>query len=115
MKSTQRSFRNIDQFALLAAVDYLPWDSIGSLPDAHLKVIRLNSLLVAVLDRFAPLQTYNRREANSLTWFDDDVLSTIQDRHRAYFSNRSSRSPDNWDRICSLRTRVTQACLRPVR
>jgi hypothetical protein len=77
MTFTQRSFRNIEQFALLAAVDYLPWDSIGSLPDANLKVIRLNSLLVAVLDRFAPLQTYNRREANSLTWFDDAVLSAI--------------------------------------
>jgi hypothetical protein len=47
MTFTQRSFRNIDQFALLVAVDYLPWDSIGSLPDANLKVIRLNSLLVA--------------------------------------------------------------------
>jgi hypothetical protein len=48
MKFTQRSFRNIDQFALLAAVDYLSWDSIDSLPDAYLNFLRLNSLLVAL-------------------------------------------------------------------
>jgi hypothetical protein len=39
----------------------LPWDSIGSLPDANLKVFRLDSLLVALFNRFAPLRTYNRR------------------------------------------------------
>jgi hypothetical protein len=50
MKFTQRSFRNIDKSALLASVAYLPWDSIGSLPDANLKVLLLNSLLVALLD-----------------------------------------------------------------
>jgi hypothetical protein len=78
MTFTQRSFTNIDQSALLAATAYLTWDSIGSLPDADLKVLRLNSLLIALLDRFAPLRTYNRREANSLPWFDDAVLSAIQ-------------------------------------
>jgi cytochrome oxidase Cu insertion factor (SCO1/SenC/PrrC family) len=51
------------------------------------KVLRLNSPLVALLDRFAPLRTYNRRGANSLTWFDDAVLSAIQDRNRAYSSS----------------------------
>jgi hypothetical protein len=75
MTFTQRSFRNIDQSALLAAAAYLPWDSIGSLLDANMMVLRLNSLLFAFLDRFAPLRTFNRREANSLTWFDDAVLS----------------------------------------
>jgi hypothetical protein len=67
MTFTQRSFINIDQSALLAAEAYLPWNSIGSLSDANLKVLRLNSLFVAFLDRFGPLQTNNRREANSLT------------------------------------------------
>jgi hypothetical protein len=43
-----------------------------------------------------------------LTWFDDAVLSAIQDRNRAYSSYRSSRSPENWDRFCSLRNRATQ-------
>jgi hypothetical protein len=61
MTFTQESFRNIDQSsALLAAVGYLSWDSIGSLLDANLKVLRLNPLLVTLLDRFAPLRTYNR-------------------------------------------------------
>jgi hypothetical protein len=92
MTFTQRSFRIIDQSALLAAAAYLPWDSIGSLPNADLKVLRLNSLLVALLDHFAPLRTYNRREANSLTWFDDSVLSAIQGRIRAYSSYWSSGS-----------------------
>jgi hypothetical protein len=59
-------------------LDSIDWDSIGSLPDANLKVLCLNSLLVALFDRFAPLWTYNRLEANSLTWFDDAVLSAIQ-------------------------------------
>jgi hypothetical protein len=44
MTFTQRSFRNIDQPALLAEVAYLPLDSIGRLSDANLKVLRLNSL-----------------------------------------------------------------------
>jgi hypothetical protein len=93
----QRSFRNIDQSALLTAAAYLTWDSIGSLPDANLKFLRLYSLLVDFLDRFAPLRTNNRREADSLTWFDDAVLSAIQDRNRACSSYRSSRSLENWD------------------
>jgi hypothetical protein len=105
MTFTQRSFRNIDQTALLAAAAYLPWDPIGSLPDANLKVLRLNSLLVVFLDRFAPLRTYNRR---SLTWFDDADLSAIQDRNRAYSSYRSSRPPENWDRFLYLRNRAMQ-------
>jgi hypothetical protein len=73
-----------------------------------LKVLRLNSLLVALLDRFAPLRTYNRREANSLICFDDAVLSAIQDRNRTYSRYRSSRSLENWDRFRSLRNRATQ-------
>jgi hypothetical protein len=103
-----RSFKNIDQSALLAAAAYLLWDSIGSLPDANLKVLRLNSFLVALLDRFALLRTYNRREANSMTWYDDAVLSAIQERNRAYSSYRSSRSSEKWDRFHSLRNRATQ-------
>jgi hypothetical protein len=55
MTFTQRSFRNIDQSALLAAAANLHWDSLGS--DANLKVHRLNSLLVALLDRFVDLQS----------------------------------------------------------
>jgi hypothetical protein len=73
-----------------------------------MKILRLNSLLVAFLDRFAPLRTYNCREANSLTWFDDAVLSAIQDRYRAYSSYRSSKSPENWDRFRFLRNRAKQ-------
>jgi hypothetical protein len=61
MTFTQRSFRNIDQSALLAAAAHLPWDSIGSLLDAYLKV-----LFVALFDLFAPLRSYNRREDLSL-------------------------------------------------
>jgi hypothetical protein len=71
-----------------------------------LKVLRL-----ALLDRFGPLRTYNRREANSLTMFDDAVLSAIQDRNRAYSSYRSSRSPENWDRFRSLRNRAKQVII----
>jgi hypothetical protein len=82
MTLTQRLFRNIDQTALVAAAAYLPWDSMN----ANLKVFRLNSLLVDLLDRFAPLWTYNRREADSLTWFDGADLIAIQDRNRAYSS-----------------------------
>jgi hypothetical protein len=48
--------------------------------------------LVALLDRFAPLRTYNRREANSLIWFNDAVLSAIQDRNRAYRATQVIRS-----------------------
>jgi hypothetical protein len=66
MTFTRRSFRSIDHAALIAAVAYLPWDSIGSLPDANMRVLRLYSLLVALLARFVPLRTYNHREANSL-------------------------------------------------
>jgi hypothetical protein len=99
---------HIDQSALVPAAAYLPWDSIGSLTDANMKVLRLNFVLVALLDRFAPLRTYNRREANSLIWFDDAVLSAIQDPNRAYSSYRSSRSTENWDRFRSLRNRATQ-------
>jgi hypothetical protein len=54
MTFTQRSFRIIDQSALVAATAYLTWDSIGTLLDADLNFLRLNSLLVALLDRFAP-------------------------------------------------------------
>jgi hypothetical protein len=66
MTFTRRSFRNIDHATLIVAVAYLPWDSIGSLPDANVRVLRLYSLLVALLARFVPLRTYNHREANSL-------------------------------------------------
>jgi hypothetical protein len=52
MTFTRRSFRNMDPSALLAAAAYLPWDSIGSFFDANLKLLRLNSLMVALLDRF---------------------------------------------------------------
>jgi hypothetical protein len=97
---------HIDQSAHLAAAAYLPWDSIGSLPDPNLKILRLKSLLVALLDRFAPLRTYNRCEANSLTWFDDAVLSDILDRNCAYSSYRSSRSPENWNRFRFYRNRA---------
>jgi hypothetical protein len=102
MTLTQRTFRNIDQSALLAAVAYLPWDSLGNLSDANLKVFRLNLLFTT------DLRTYNRHEANSLTWFGDAVLSAIQDRYSGNYSYRSSRSPKNWDRFRSSRNRATQ-------
>jgi hypothetical protein len=73
-----------------------------------LKILRPNSLLVALLDQFAPMRTYNRLEATSLTWCDDAVLSTIQDRNCVYSSYKSSRSPENWDRFRSLRNRARQ-------
>jgi hypothetical protein len=47
-----------------------------------------------------------------LTWFNDAVLSAIQDRNRAYSSYRFSRSPENWDGFRSLRNRVIRSAKR---
>jgi hypothetical protein len=77
MTYTRRSFGNIDRSTLLSMAACWPWDSIYNLADANLKVLRLNSFLVALLDQFAPFWTYARRVANSLIWLDDNFWCGI--------------------------------------
>ena len=102
---TKRSYKNFDEEIFLQEVRNLPLWQIYSCDDPEDAVSILCYFLSSILDRLAPLKTYQVRK-NYCPWLTNETKLLINDRNLAQKKASMSKCNDDWQAFKTLRNRV---------
>ena len=102
---SKRSYKNFDENLFLHDVRNLPMWQVYCCEDPEKAVSILTYLLSSILDRMAPIKTYQVRK-NYCPWLSNETKSLIYDRNLAQRKATESKCGEDWTRYKALRNRV---------
>ena len=102
---SKRSYRNFDASLFINEVRNLPMWQVYSCEDPEKAVYILSYFLTSILDRLAPIKTYQVRK-NYCPWLSDETKLLIHDRNLAHKKATDSKYAEDWNRYKLLRNRV---------
>ena len=105
---TYRNFRCMDEASFMTDVYSTPWDTIKNLPTVNDMVTTLNSYILALYDKHAPIVTKRVNKKHPVPWMTPEILNLMAQRDAAYRRAKRSSDSDLYDQYKHLRNRVKQ-------
>lgn len=102
-----RNIKSINHTAFKADADAIPWLDISKLRTVDDMAEKLNSLIIELYDKHAPLRTI-RVTKPAAPWITDDIKLMMNKRDKAKRTWRRDKTPANWERFREFRNRAKQ-------
>ena len=98
----KRSYKNFNEFEFRAAVKNIHWYELYSCEDADLAVDIFTTKLTDILDKMAPIKTFQVRTKYA-AWISDATKQKIKSRNTAQLTASTSQLQEDWKRYRRLR------------
>jgi hypothetical protein len=102
-----RDFNKVNVDALRMDVDSIQWEEFFHANDVDLKLNVLNSLIVDLLDKHAPVKMFVAKHYKA-PWMSREVRLEIKNREKARKKFGKSKAPEDFEKYRVLRNRVKQ-------
>lgn len=106
-KKLIRSFKNFNIDSFQNDIRLIPWQNIIYLNNIDDKINFLNSNILAVLNKHAPLKSYKLAKKR-VPWLTDNTRSMMKLRDKAYQKFKRTKNPGHWEYYKSLRNLTTR-------
>ena len=101
----KRSFKNFNPKEFCQAVQDLSWWEVYMSDDPNQAASLLTDKLTAILDRLAPVKTFQVRN-NYAPWLSKESKKLIEERNNAQKLAAETKKPDDWNKYKNLRNTV---------
>ena len=104
---TYRDFKNLDVNSLLMEANTMNWEKIYKINNVDDKVSLLNSMMIELMDKYAPCKTVKVKNYDE-PWITRDLKNGIKQRDKLWKVYRRSGKQEDFEAFRRIRNKVKQ-------